>query len=981
MKEWKSGSGTWEDVVKRIADIASNYTPEWNFSIEDPDIGSALAYVYADMTEDTLKHMEQIHDKNCLAFFNSIGARQQNAACAKGTVVFRLVQGAPGGTEVDAHTGITAKGSEDEGGPVRFETEEDLYVTPAQPVCLYLTDGYHDGIYKLSDDLTKQDDPIVLFQEKGENLQKHEMYLAHDEVLDITGETWIKVSFYARKGKRVKDQLLQSLTDIQIAEFSYWTGDGFQKFSKASYEEGSLYLHKEAALPAFAKMSMEGMENYVIRCQVKDIEKTGPVSVEEIRFQSKGRNLRPQYIYGASMECSVKEFLPFGERLNLYEEVYFGSKEALTKRGAKVTFSFRLDFVKVPLETAMEEQTVEWKWIMKPSEFFMDPEYDITVEEVIWEYYNGSGWSRLFPEKEYSNIFGVSPKDHGRQKTMTFICPEDMAPVLINSCETCYIRARIVRIKNLYKMKGNYVMPLMGNPVFSYDYDQAEKLPHMIVTENNGKRCTYAGGESKKNGQIINLFTQLPIKEKALYLGFSLPPIGSPIRMLWMMEDTLIGQTGSLLWEYESSRGFSELNMADLTDHLSRSGLITFVGQEDFCKTSHFGQDMYWIRLRDEGGSYLEQNEKRSYPVLKKLWMNAVAIRHMEREVTERFTLSYFEEDCSFKLMHGNIDEMFVEVLEDNGKEENWVVWEEVLDTLLEPPGKRVYEVDRINGILRFGNGTHGRIPPTDKFEGIRVHYKCGGGSKGNIEVGKVDKLNRTVGFVSSITNPMALWGGLDAETPKEAVKRNSARLRHMDRAVTARDYEELAMEASGALQKVRCFGGKNANGEEEIGAVTLVIYPRNLKNDKNLFYAVQEEIRRHLEPRMDPGILAKRQFYITGPKLVEVEVKAEVTVGDFQDIFKVRRKASEHIRTFLDPIRGHFDGGGFEIGEFPDAMQLQNILKEIPQILWISKIYFMTFINGPKGRQEVEWEHIRRHPFVLPFCKKVEVVATVKGR
>ena len=981
MNEWKSKPYIGKDILQSIADIAGNYTPEWNFNLEDPDIGSALAYIYADMTEDTLRQLERVRYKNRLEFFNSLGATQRSASPARGFEVFRLVQDAPGGTEVEAHTGMTAEVSGTDGGTVRFETREDLYVTPAQPVCLYLTDGRKDGIYKLSDNLQKLCSPIVLFREKEENLQKHELYLAHGEILSIQGEACIEISFYAHGNQPLQKEILKALADPAVACFSYWTGENWQEFSQVSLLKDGLSLQKDVSLPAFGKMQLGGSETCVIRCQVKDIAKTGQISVEKLLLGGRGTNLKPQYIYGASVECSLKEFFPFGEHMNLYDEVYFGSEEALAKRGALVTLSFCLDFMQISSETNPEEAPIEWKWVMKRSDFSPDQEYDITVEEVIWEYYNGIGWSRLFSDGKYGDIFRNLPEGQHRQRAMTFICPQDMAPILVNSCETCYIRARILKMSNLYKTEGKYIAPLMGNPMFSYDYREAQKPPQALCIENNGEHSSLSGTELEKTDRTIELFRGLTEKEKCLYLGFHLPPVGAPLRMLWVMENILPRQRGGICWEYEGSRGFREMNAADLTGHLSRTGSVTFVGQKDFRKTSHFGQDMYWIRLRDESGFYSDRNENLIFPVLQSLWMNAVEIRHMEREETEYFTLDHYEEGCSFKLTFGNIDEIRVEVLEGSEEKEHWVVWEEVPDLELCPGGRRGCQIDRGAGTVKFGNGSHGRVPPFGKSEGIRVHYKCGGGSKGNVEPGKVNKLNRTVGFVSSVSNPMALWGGLDPESPAEAIRRCSARLRHWDRAVTARDYEELALEASGVLQKVRCFGGKNDRGEKEAGAVTLVIYPENRQGDKNLYYTVQEDIRKYLAPRMDPGILKRGQLFITEPKLAEVQVRAEVTVDDFQDIFQVRRRGQERIRAFLDPVSGHFDGGGWNIGQFPDAVQIQNILREIPKIRWISKIYFMTFVNGPRGRQEVEPESIRRHPFVLPECGEAEVIVTVKGR
>ena len=968
-----------ENIIPSMAARAANYAPEWNFDMEEADIGSALAYVYADMTADTLKQLKRMKDKNRLAFFNSLGAEPREALSARGFAVLSLVPNAPGGTEVDTHTVITAE--TETGGSARFETEEDLYVTPAQPLCMYLTDGKKDGIYRLSDNLKELSDPIALYEEKGENLQRHELYFSHEEILRIEGASEIEIRVNVRKDQPLKAEQLKAFTDAGIADFSYWTGEDWQAFSKVTAGSNSLLLKKETALPAFGKIQLLEKETYAIRCRVKDIAAMGELSAEEILIGSRGRCLRPQYIYGASMECSLKEFFPFGERMNLYEEVYFGSKEALTKRGARVSLSFSLDFVRVPLETAVEEDPVSWKWIMKQSEFHRDPEYDITIEEVIWEYYNGIGWSRLFSNREYSDIFNSDPDKGNRKRTLSFICPQDMTPILVNSCETCYIRARILKMNNLYKTKGRYIAPLIGNPLLSYDYEERLKPPGILAIDNNGERQTAPYEEIKKKGEAIRLIAGLPQKEKSLYLGFEKPPVGSPVRMLWVFENTLTKKPGSIRWEYESIRGFSEMNVADLTEHFSRSGTVTFIGREDFQKCSHFGRELYWIRLRDENDFYSENKEKQVCPVLSSLWMNAVKIRHREREVTEYFTLDYYEEDCSFRLRHGNIDEITVEVLEGNEEEAHWVPWAEVANIKLQLGESRVCQVDRSTGILHFGNGIHGQVPPFGRSGGIRVRYRCGGGSKGNMAPGKVGKLNRTVGFVSKVTNPLPLWGGVDMETASETIKRFSARLRHADRAVTVRDYEELAMEATGVLSKVRCFGGRNDKGEEEAGAVTLVIYLKDGKEDKNLFYTVQEDIRRYLTPRMDPGILKREQFYITEPKLAEIGVRAEVVVEDFQDIFTVRRSVQDKIRTFLDPICGHHDGGGWSIGQFPEAMQIQNILKGIPQIQWISKLYFMTAVNGPKGRQEVEFLNICRHPFVLPDCGEIEVAVTVGGR
>lgn len=965
MKDWKPDSRTSEDILRYMKKIAENYTPEWNFNLDEPDIGSALAYVYADMLEGTMEQFNRVGYKNQLAFFNELGAEVKHSVPAKGYVVFELAEEAPEGTEIDAGMRITADVDDEDEDRVQFETESDIYVTPARPSVFYLTDGKNDAIYQLVENLRQQTEPLALFREKGENLQRHELYLAHDEIFEIFGEAYLELSFFVRNGQFLERKFLENLTDPQNAQISYWSGEQWEVFSEVSLLEQKLLLHKRSTQPSFAKMELDGKETYVIRCQILDIKKVEGISLEEIQIQSRAKRIKPEVIYGASVECNQQEYFPFGQRIMPFEEVYFGSTEVLGKRGANITLSFHMDFAPIPLETNQEDDPIEWKWVMKRSDFRSNPEFDISIEEVIWEYFNGNGWSRLFPGKEYSNIFGTQQGTLSHQQTISFQCPMDIEPILVNSKETYYIRSRILKINNMFKTKGQYIVPILGNTTFSYSYEKTYQQPKSIYIRNNLEARSFSSQRF--------LFEGLEKEEKTLYMGFEKAPKGAPIRMLFLMEQNYFIPKGSISWEYYSAKGWKEMNLADETHALSRTGLVTFVGPEDFCKKSYFGTEKYWIRLCNQSDE--------SYPILKALRMNGVKIRHMEKEETEFFTLEYLQDDYSFTLMHGNIDRISVEVKEGNGEEARWIAWKEIADIKTAQAGERVFAVNREHGIVSFGNGSYGKIPPFGREEGIRIHYKCGGGSKANVEERQINRLNQTVGFVTQVENPERLYGGLDAETPKEALRRLAAKLRHWDRAVTAKDYEELAMEAVRGLKKVRCFGGKNELGEKEVGAVTLVVLPNQEKISQSQISSVQESIYQYVSSRMDPGILARKQFYVISPIIVEVKVIAEVIVNSFQDVFFVRRNIQKKMEQFLDPMKGHFDGDGWEIGQFPNAMQIQNVIKEVPEVIQIRKVYLLTFINGTKGRQEVNPDIICRHPYILPMSGIHEVSVKVEER
>ena len=60
MREREQRPGGTEDIIRKIGAAAASYTPEWDFNPGDPDIGSALALVYADMLGETARQMDRL---------------------------------------------------------------------------------------------------------------------------------------------------------------------------------------------------------------------------------------------------------------------------------------------------------------------------------------------------------------------------------------------------------------------------------------------------------------------------------------------------------------------------------------------------------------------------------------------------------------------------------------------------------------------------------------------------------------------------------------------------------------------------------------------------------------------------------------------------------------------------------------------------------------------------------------------------------
>jgi hypothetical protein len=111
-------------------------------------------------------------------------------------------------------------------------------------------------------------------------------------------------------------------------------------------------------------------------------------------------------------------------------------------------------------------------------------------------------------------------------------------------------------------------------------------------------------------------------------------------------------------------------------------------------------------------------------------------------------------------------------------------------------------EADRATVI--FGDGILGAIP--ENGAQVRATYRIGGGSAGNVASNTIQTIVGAPQLAllgARVTNPNPATGGSDRETIERAVLHAPSVFRSMSRAVTAGDYEALALDFPG-VGKVR---------------------------------------------------------------------------------------------------------------------------------------------------------------------------------
>lgn len=961
-----------QNMTKRIQELASSYVPEWKMDTDNPDIGTALAIVYGQMMESVEERYSHMMEKKQIDFLNAIGSDLAPAACAKGYVSFGLPDEQAEPERVPAKTYVTADSEEADSGKIYYETREDILVIPASLSCMYEIDPAEDYVGMLYDDLDKKESTshinAVLFQNTVPDMQEHELYIGHKELFDIAGDSWFCLSLYQQGNLSVKEELLKYLADPELVEITYCTEEGFLPFYEVMFQQGKLWLHRKENMPLFCKTCLleDNVEQFYLKIRAKQIKPLEALRFQRMEIAAVAKNQKPDLVIVDGMEADLHKYFPFGERLSVYNEVYFASNDLLGKHGASLTLSFQMHFEAIPLDTSEEAEEIKWEWIMKEEDFARKKEYDVSIASVIWEYYNGTGWARLFKDHSYETVFTPQGSQNGMSVKISFACPMDMEQAFIGTTQAYAIRARIVKMNHPYQLNGVYISPVLEQTSLSMDYLDNPVQSFHVLTWNSQQKKTWSQDSCVP-------FTRISGSEKSLYLGFDKPLKGGPLKLYFQFREAIVGKEGSFAWEYWNGRDFQKLNVIDGTGSFQKSGVVTFLGPDQFPQSSLFGRARYWIRIVDASGYYstFYENGKKEVtaPFLEAVIPNTVKIENREPEQTEYFQMEYHVKQKLFRLQQKNIQSIHVYVKEKViGKTEpEWIEWKQVLDFIHSDEQSEHYMADQNEGVIMFGNGSKGKVPPVSREDNIKVVYQCGGGFYGNVGVGDICKLRKNIGFIQKVKNPLPMSGGLDKETKSHAIKRCCAQIRMCNRAVTSKDYEALAMEASRRVEKAWCFRGIDGQGKPVHGAITLVLLIKDYKMGSSVFQGVQNNVKEYLKGKMPDTVYYAGKLSVVEPFFVTCHVKAVLCTDDFDSVFYVQDKAKEQLSLFFDPLEGNVDHKGWEMGNLPKLTQLQNLLYLIDHVVEIRSLLIQFYRIGRNGYEEVTKEEMEQCPFTLP--------------
>lgn len=961
------------DVIEEKIDrLAESYDTGWHMNTENPDIGTALAHVFAGQMEENIDRVNEILDRYHTEFVNMLDISLLPARPSQAIVVLNLLGDTVDGTGVTKGTKFMTETDD----PQIFEADHSIYVTSSELVSSFMTD-LEEGT--VSDLMT--DEGIRSFKLFGRTYDYPENKAAfyHPFLFNAVGD-----ELYVR----IKDNggLISAIEDGKFV-FRYLTEHGVKEINDVKLlddKETFMLCMKESGVIE----RVEERNFYYL-----SLEANGPVqmtySVDALTFSAAGKGEPPESVTNGTNDLVVSRFEPFTDTIDLYAECYIGADRFFAKAGATVTITFNLKFEENRISLEPEEQDESLKIIKRRSAVVRNEAYtDCYIDQIAIEYFNGVGWRRL------ETLGGGEHLFDSRQTgtiTMTFVCPDDWVGTSVGAYDGRSIRIQVTKADNFYLRPAVHHYPVIRDMSISYTYEDNYILPSKLLL-TMGKKHLDATGEMYKNRSFV-LFTVSEYIQDALYLGFSKRIESGPASILFELEEGVRYNGLDVNFEYSCGEDFRQMKVLDYTDGFTRTGIVAFVPPSDWSLKELETESRYWIRIVRTKKE--EKNEvEATLPMIRRVAINAIHVSNMETRPEEtvyieevvpnmRFTLGatgvldadvwvnemgHFTQDKMTEMHEDDPDNIRIERDPNGAVTAFYVRWKET-DRFETATDKRVYQLDRLTNELIFGDGVHTWMPSVLDDAAVRFTVRCCNGGVGNVPANSITTTKDFINFVGDVTNPVKAYGGSNIESLDNALERGASILSSRYRLISMDDYIRSIMAYSDNIDACVGVTGETVDGDYDVASMTFVLLMKEFEEGSYAFHRVVGGLRRYLLDQCELTVLPSK-LHIIEPVYVSISVSVWLNVVALDDSFEIQNLLEECLDEYLSPL-GYNEGSGWRIGTLPKKPQILMRLGILKSRAIVRKSVMIASYTDNEGRHEVDLETLKVTPFMV--CRSGE--------
>ncbi|MCR5773933.1 MAG: hypothetical protein K6G42_02490 [Lachnospiraceae bacterium] len=992
-----------EDIEEKIGRLAHEYTPEWNYDTEDPDIGSTIARLFAVQMKENIDLENRMLEQYHAEFINMLDLSLKPAKPSGSIVQFDLIEGTISGTHIRKGTRLVTGEADLGGEQVIFETDREIYVTNSRLVDAFMTDREDatfvpllgdyapvpliDGVEEVSEEesfeeqeeqetqtsVIKRLKPFVLFSESG-NIARSAMALYHESLFDIEDEP-IYIRFEGN------DDFAGKLSGSEY-RFRYYTKHGYSDFDSVRLlEDGQtieLKKHEENR-----HLIIGGRSYAVIIIEALDTIKAN-IELSGIGLSSSGLARPAEFVSDGSTDLDRSGFAPFSDVLSVYNECYIGHDTYFSKAGAKITVRFRTEYKDRGLYLTKQEEEAILKIIKKkPKVLPADIPADAYADEIGLEYFNGVGWRKLPCGKDISRIFA---EPSAGEYEISFICPADWAATQAGAYNGRAIRMRLMRSDNCFLRPGVHHYPVISDLKVDFTYEGHFVDPSRFFSISGMQKKDIT--EKLKTGKPFIAMAGGDYSDDALYLGFNSRMESGPISIHFELDDVLNMSAIKCTYEYSSENGFKHLRVVDGTNDFSKSGDIVFMPPSEMHEMSVEGKRRFWIRIKRKhaGGG---DEERRFLPRVRKIMLNVVSVSNIVTGTEENYYISEATPNQKIRLSTGNIldaevwvnerdvitseeiDSFVMERPDDIKVERDrlgnisavYVRWTET-DSFLNVADRRSYMIDRLTSELCFSDGIRADIPRITDDISFKVRTRSCDGENGNVPAFTINETAATELYIDNVSNPVRAYGGSNMETTAEALRRGANLIYGRGRLVSTSDYIFTILDFSNSIDKVGCIPGETVSGTGGPADISFVLLMKDFADGSFSFHRIAGPLKKHLTS-ISSMTISPDHIHIVEPIFVSISVTVWAELEDMNESFETQNLMTRTLYEYFNPV-STADSEGWQIGVIPKKSQIQMRLGTLKSKANIRNIAIIAHYVDKDGEHELDIGDLKESPFMV---------------
>ena len=566
-----------EALAAQTAALATRYSG-WRPPTDGRrDAGQALIGIFARYAELVVQRLNQVPERDYLAFLNLIGTRPAPPRPARVPLTFALAQGSQTEAVVPAGTQVAATPRDGEDDEVVFETVTDLVVTPAQLRTVLVDDAPQDAYADRSAPATGQrDEPFDAFN--GDQPVPHRFFVACDPVLAAEGTKTVTLALTASHAALLAEWPIS---------WAYWDGARWHPVEAGTTLWDGAWMVTLVDLPPLPAYDVDGTTAGWLRAQL-DMPMPQPVSGLALDAVASGRR---------TPQTAVNGFYPFGE-------------------SSQVRWCYLSVGVVVPGTVARLAVT-----LARPG----TPADPATPVRLVWSYKVGDEWRRL---GESGTATAESDGDAAGELVdstlaftadgeVSFRVPADWPAELFQGRPGHWLRAEIVDHGATYA-----ILPRLAALSVGYDWE----LP--VVTGIDARVQTppdpVALPQAFSNTSPLDVtkdfypFGEQPRFNDTCYLA-------CPASLVWPGAELVVDVTLTngpadqadpvvppvrtdgdprLVWEAWDGAAWRGVMVDDPQYAFTDSATVTLTPPDGFARTEVNGVEAHWVRVRLIGGDY-----------------------------------------------------------------------------------------------------------------------------------------------------------------------------------------------------------------------------------------------------------------------------------------------------------------------------------------------------------------------------------------